>query len=154
MTEERTRRIQERAHSLWEKEGHPPGRDAQHWFQAEREIDAEDAARASAPGVTAAARRQPKLRPVRKAGADTSGANQGEATSAAAEVSAEKPVKTRGHKTKAMNEEGSEAPRTRRGRSSRAAAEVSVDASAKTGGRKPKAVKEDGAEALKAAQRR
>ncbi len=32
------RRIQQRAYELWESEGHPQGREQDHWQQAEREI--------------------------------------------------------------------------------------------------------------------
>ena len=140
MTDERTRRIQERAHSLWEQEGQPHGRDAQHWSQAEHEIDAEDAARASSPTETTAARRQPKRRVSTKPAADTSAASQGETTGAAAEIPAEKPVKTKGRKPKVVTDDGSEQPKARRGRSSEAAAEASADAPVKARGRRSKAV--------------
>lgn len=98
MNDERTRRIQERAHSIWEQEGRPHGRDAQHWSQAEREIDAEDAARASSPVGTTPVRRGSKSRAKAKAVADTSGASQGEAPDTATEVRAEEPVKARARK--------------------------------------------------------
>jgi len=35
-------RIRARAHSIWEQEGRPVGRDAQHWERARREIAEED----------------------------------------------------------------------------------------------------------------
>lgn len=154
MTEARTRRIQERAHSIWEREGHPHGRDAQHWSQAEREIDAEDAARASSPVATSTGRRQPKPRGATKTVADTSSASLEQATGAAIELSTEEPVKTRGRKSKAATEDSAEASNARRGRSSKPAAEASVDAAAKTRGRKLKTVAEEGAEAPKAARGR
>lgn len=47
MTNHRDERIQTRAHEIWEREGHPHGRDSDHWDQATREIDAEDAQAAS-----------------------------------------------------------------------------------------------------------
>jgi hypothetical protein len=37
-------RIRERAYQIWEREGKPHGRDAEHWQQAASEIDAEVAA--------------------------------------------------------------------------------------------------------------
>ncbi|MCZ0964242.1 DUF2934 domain-containing protein [Paracoccus benzoatiresistens] len=154
MTDERTRRIQERAHSIWEQEGQPHGRDAQHWSQAEREIDAEDDARASSPAGTTAARRHPERRAVTKAAADTLGASGGEAIRVVADVSAEEPVKTRNRKPKAVSEDGTEQPKARRGRSSKVAAEASADAPATTRGRKPKAAGQEGAEALKSARGR
>ncbi|WP_103174715.1 DUF2934 domain-containing protein [Paracoccus sp. SY] len=96
MTDERTRRIQERAYSIWEQEGRPPGRDAQHWGQAEREIDVEDAARAFSSAGTTTARRQPKPRAITKTIADASSASLTGATDTTAEVSTKEPVKTRG----------------------------------------------------------
>lgn len=146
MNDERTRRIQERAHSIWEREGHPHGRDAQHWAQAEQEIDAEEAAGAFSSDATTTARRQPKRMAVTKTVADTSNVSREQA----ADVSTEQPVKGRGRKPKAVTEDGAEAPKARRGRS-KAAAEASADAPVKTRGRsKSKAVTEDGAEAPKA----
>jgi Protein of unknown function (DUF2934) len=41
--EARANRIRERAHSIWQGEGEVHGRHEDHWSQAEREIDAEDA---------------------------------------------------------------------------------------------------------------
>ncbi len=35
-------RVRERAHSLWEREGRPEGRDKEHWGQACREVDMEE----------------------------------------------------------------------------------------------------------------
>ncbi|AWB08505.1 hypothetical protein A6A40_26230 (plasmid) [Azospirillum humicireducens] len=37
-TDDIQERIRRRAHELWEREGHPHGRDADHWAQAEAEI--------------------------------------------------------------------------------------------------------------------
>lgn len=34
-------RIRQRAHELWEEEGHPEGREADHWQRAERELRGE-----------------------------------------------------------------------------------------------------------------
>jgi hypothetical protein len=41
-------RIRERAYQIWEREGKPHGRDAEHWQQAASEVDAEVAASADA----------------------------------------------------------------------------------------------------------
>lgn len=41
-------RIRQRAHEIWEREGKPEGRHAEHWAQARREIEAEGGA--AAPG--------------------------------------------------------------------------------------------------------
>ena len=45
MATDRQERIRHRAHEIWEKQGRPHGADYQHWDQATREIDAEDAAK-------------------------------------------------------------------------------------------------------------
>ncbi len=37
-------RVQERAHALWEKEGHPEGRSEEFWYRALSEIESEDEA--------------------------------------------------------------------------------------------------------------
>lgn len=34
-------RIRDRAYALWEAEGHPDGRDREHWARAERELTEE-----------------------------------------------------------------------------------------------------------------
>ena len=44
---DRENRIRRRAHEIWEREGRPHGRDAEHWRQAEREIDGEASAGAT-----------------------------------------------------------------------------------------------------------
>lgn len=44
MAIDRQDRIRHRAHAIWEKQGRPHGADYQHWDQATREVDAEDAA--------------------------------------------------------------------------------------------------------------
>jgi hypothetical protein len=51
-------RIRERAHCLWEEEGRPEGRHAEHWQRACREIDAEscrsgDRSKTAASGANA-----------------------------------------------------------------------------------------------------
>ena len=40
---ERDNKIRERAYWIWLREGLPHGREAEHWRQAEKEIDAENA---------------------------------------------------------------------------------------------------------------
>lgn len=41
MESNREQRIRQRAYEIWEREGRPHGRDAEHWQQAAAEIDAE-----------------------------------------------------------------------------------------------------------------
>lgn len=61
MSGDRTQRVKERAHRIWEEAGRPHGTDAEHWAQAEREIEAEDAAEEPAPAAAKPkAKRQPK----------------------------------------------------------------------------------------------
>jgi hypothetical protein len=45
MADEET--IRTRAHLIWEREGRPEGRQAEHWEQARRELENEDAAAAA-----------------------------------------------------------------------------------------------------------
>ena len=49
MSDDRQHRIRQRAHAIWESHGHPHGSDREHWEQATREIDAEDAAAKKKP---------------------------------------------------------------------------------------------------------
>ena len=49
--EGREKRIAERAHHLWEREGRPHGRDRDHWEEARRQIDIEDGGPLPAGGV-------------------------------------------------------------------------------------------------------
>ena len=115
MTDERTRRIQELAHSFWEQEGRPHGRDAQHWSEAERQIDAADEARVSPSAEPTAVRRQSKPKVATKKRADTSSESSTDNTDAGTEVKVKEPVKTGGRKPKAAKD-GAEAPKTIRGR--------------------------------------
>ncbi|MGF7148080.1 hypothetical protein FHS96_001689 [Sphingomonas zeicaulis] len=41
MSNDRERRVRDRAYALWEREGRPSGRHDEHWFRASREIAAE-----------------------------------------------------------------------------------------------------------------
>lgn len=57
--------IARRAHELWEQEGRPEGRDADHWLEAERQLrgtsnepDASTDARAEARAIKASAERR------------------------------------------------------------------------------------------------
>lgn len=43
MSDDRQHRIRQRAHQIWESQGRQHGADRDHWDQATREIDAEDA---------------------------------------------------------------------------------------------------------------
>lgn len=38
MSDDRIDRIRRRAHAIWDREGRPDGRDAEHWSRAEAEI--------------------------------------------------------------------------------------------------------------------
>ena len=42
MTQDYGERIRRRAYEIWEREGHPHGRDREHWYRAERELSSED----------------------------------------------------------------------------------------------------------------
>ncbi|WP_368856826.1 DUF2934 domain-containing protein [Paracoccus acridae] len=148
--EDRTRRIEERAHSLWEMEGRPHGRDAQHWQQAEREIDAEDAARASATSADTTARgRKPRPKAAATKARKTAQASQGPEASPTADAAAEEPAKARGRKPKAAAGDEPEAPKAKRARPPKAEAGTPAAASASGRGRKPKAAAIEGGEAPK-----
>ena len=123
MMKDRTRRIEERAHSLWEMEGRPHGRDAQHWQQAEREIDTEDAAKASAAADMTTRGRKPTA----AAGVEPEApkAKRGRPSKAAAETPGAASASGRRRKPKAAAAtEGGEAPKATRGRKARAASEA------------------------------
>lgn len=73
MTDDRQERIRLRAHAIWENQGRPHGQDRDHWNQAIREIDAEDAAakkkkpaRATAAKPKAAAKAPAAKKPTAK----------------------------------------------------------------------------------------
>jgi predicted RNA-binding Zn ribbon-like protein len=46
MDEERRKRVEQRAFEIWVREGHPAGREAEHWYHAEAEVAREEAERA------------------------------------------------------------------------------------------------------------
>jgi hypothetical protein len=43
MSPEKEERIRLRAHEIWEREGRPEGKEAEHWERASREIESEEA---------------------------------------------------------------------------------------------------------------
>ncbi|MBZ9679938.1 DUF2934 domain-containing protein [Mesorhizobium sp. ESP6-5] len=43
MTDDRQERIRNRAHQIWQEEGHPAGQHERHWHQAAADVDREDA---------------------------------------------------------------------------------------------------------------
>jgi hypothetical protein len=51
METDKEEKIRERAHLIWERQGRPEGRDAEHWAQARREIENEDNAATGAGGL-------------------------------------------------------------------------------------------------------
>lgn len=59
---DRNERIRARAHEIWESEGRPEGREAEHWMRAEAEISDEEVAEGPQGAVT-----------LRDAGADVDG---------------------------------------------------------------------------------
>jgi hypothetical protein len=120
MNEERTRRIKDRAHALWEQEGHPHGRDAEHWSQAEREIAAEDDAQTSGMTGDTNERRARKPNLVTGEARRTPKARQGRAAEAKTQAADEATPKTKGRKPKALAEDGAEAPKATRGRKAKA----------------------------------
>ncbi|WP_306752948.1 DUF2934 domain-containing protein [Paracoccus actinidiae] len=139
MSEERTRRIQDRAHALWEQEGHPHGRDAQHWSQAEREIAAEDDAQASGMSGPTTERRARKPKPVPGEAEKAPKARQGRAANAKTEAADAATPKTRGRKPKALAEDGAEAPKATRARKAKADPQEATASSTTARGRKSKA---------------
>jgi hypothetical protein len=61
MTDDRQERIRKRAHAIWESHGRPHGSDREHWEQATREIDAQDASAKSKKPAAAKAAPKPKV---------------------------------------------------------------------------------------------
>lgn len=49
---DREEQIRQRAHQLWEQEGRPEGREAEHWEQAAREFDADAPSHGDAVGLS------------------------------------------------------------------------------------------------------
>lgn len=76
MTVDVDQRIRDRAYAIWLDEGCPEGRDAEHWFQAERAILAETAAipdRSPVVAVVKAPRKTTNARPKAVKTADQNG---------------------------------------------------------------------------------
>jgi len=74
--------IRERAYLIWEKSGKPSGREADHWFQAAREIEeamARDAFAVTEVESTPAPPTVPDAQPMRGPQANGQGSGQGEA---------------------------------------------------------------------------
>ncbi|WP_025291649.1 DUF2934 domain-containing protein [Sphingomonas sanxanigenens] len=67
MSDDRERRVRDRAYALWEREGRPAGRQDEHWFRASREIEAETLSAEPAPAaVEPAAAKAEAAKPVRR----------------------------------------------------------------------------------------
>lgn len=71
MADNRDELLRARAYALWEEEGRPHGRDADHWAAAEAELFGDAAKPAAAPEATAKPARKPRApaAPRRKKGA-------------------------------------------------------------------------------------
>ena len=52
MSESAEDSIRRRAYAIWEREGRPDGRHAEHWFLAQREIEGETAQAPAAGGIS------------------------------------------------------------------------------------------------------
>lgn len=139
MSDERTKKIRDRAHALWEQAGRPEGQDAEHWSQAEREVVAEDEAQPAAPEKGTARRgRKPKAA-VDEVSVDAPKARRGRPAKATSdETAGVQEVATRavrGRKPKAMIEEGAEAPKATRGRKPKSTADETTESAGDTGNR-------------------
>jgi hypothetical protein len=75
-------RIRQRAHDIWEREGRPEGRRAEHWARARREIEAEGGAAPAGPAAPDDSYSPTPTAP------DHGGTTPGEAAAAAAAVGA------------------------------------------------------------------
>lgn len=53
MDQDHQERIRQRAHEIWESEGRPEGRDANHWAQAEQELRDQSGGEQSDEGLQA-----------------------------------------------------------------------------------------------------
>ena len=62
MHEDRDQLIRERAYRIWERDGRPHGRDAEHWQQAASEIEAEERALAAQKPAAAVAEEDAPVR--------------------------------------------------------------------------------------------
>ena len=87
MRSDRQRRIEQRAHEIWEAEGRPHGKHEEHWQRAEREITGGRGARASGSGgKSTVASKSSASKP--RAKTDASAKKTGGATSRAARPAA------------------------------------------------------------------
>lgn len=57
MLDERERKIRAKAYELWEAAGRPAGREKEHWAEAERIVDSDEASKATEPAKPRAPRR-------------------------------------------------------------------------------------------------
>ncbi|WP_245214876.1 DUF2934 domain-containing protein [Roseomonas indoligenes] len=77
MQDQEQGRIRERAHAIWEGEGRPEGRHAEHWQQAEQEMgSAGRQPELTAQGATPAAASPPRLNPGDDAAPGTPGTGE------------------------------------------------------------------------------
>ncbi len=60
MADNRDELLRARAYALWEEEGQPHGRDADHWAAAEAELFGDAAKSTAAPEATARPARKPR----------------------------------------------------------------------------------------------
>ncbi|PEQ14569.1 hypothetical protein B2G71_03070 [Novosphingobium sp. PC22D] len=95
---DKTDRIRQRAHEIWEREGKPDGRHEDHWAEASKQIEAEDASGAKpkrkAPAKAAA---KPAKAAIESTGPKAKSAKPKPAAKAPAKAepgSATKPVRT------------------------------------------------------------
>jgi len=82
---DRDDRIRRRAHEIWEREGRPHGKDAEHWERAQREVDAE------ASAEIAAATAKPKSS---RAGGKQPGVASGKSATGRASAGSARPAKS------------------------------------------------------------
>jgi len=66
MASDKERLIRERAYEIWEREGRPAGRDAEHWRQAAAEIAAAEEPAAAVPPASDPPAPTPKAPPQRR----------------------------------------------------------------------------------------
>ena len=71
MSDDRERKVRERAYALWESEGRPSGRHDEHWYRAGNEVDTDPPSAADA-APAAKATRKPRATKTVKAAVPTS----------------------------------------------------------------------------------
>ncbi len=155
MTNDQEDRVRQRAHEIWEREGHPQGRHDEHWRQALEELQGEGAQMDSLRGVSSdPAQDAPKRRRKPADDAATPATRPRKPRAPAAEGSDATPA-PRKRAAKAAADSGAEAggspPPSRRGRTkatgSQGPAEAGEAEPVKTRARKSRSEgsKEDGA---------